>query len=88
MCRMTFTFNLFLDLAPCVQVSFNIGPMALQWPRSQWPLDGPIRLRSINSQPRDPVLKLELKILSLLESHVREILSPTSYSLDNDQSGR
>ena len=72
---MVIIFNVFLDLAPCAEVIFNISPMASQWPQSPRPLNGPIGLRSVNNWPRDPVLKLELKILSLLESHVWGIRS-------------
>jgi len=42
-------------------------------------LDQPIVLRPIKDSPRDPVLKLELKILPLLERHVWGIRSLTSY---------
>ena len=50
LCPMIIIFNVyvFLDLAPR-EVIFNIGLMALQWPQSQWPLHGPIGLRSINN---------------------------------------
>ena len=36
-------------------------------------LDRPIVLRSTKDSPRDPVLKLDLKILPLLERHVWRI---------------
>ena len=79
---MTNIFNVFLDLAPGVEVIFNIGPTASQWPQSPWPLDGPIRLRSITNEPRSHVPKLELNILSLLETNVWGIRSLISYSLN------
>ena len=35
-----------------VQVTFNVGPLASQWPQSPWPLIGPIRL-CFRSEARD-----------------------------------
>ena len=71
MCRMIIIFNEVLDLAPPVELIFNMGLMASQWPQSLWPPDEPIGLRCINNVTL-AVLKLELKVLSLLESHVGE----------------
>ena len=45
---MIVNFNLLLDLALRVEVTFNMGSMVLQWSQSPLSLDGPIGLRSIN----------------------------------------
>ena len=54
MCRMIIIFNEVLDLAPPVELIFNMGLMASQWPQSLWPPDEPIGLRCINNYQRDP----------------------------------
>ena len=48
---MIIIFSLFLDIAPRVEVMFNIGPMASQWPLFPWPQDGPIENIIINREP-------------------------------------
>ena len=47
---MIIIFSVFLDLAPCVEIIFNIGPLASHCLQSPWPLNGPIGLRFIDRE--------------------------------------
>ena len=78
---MIINFNLFLDLAPCVEIIFKISPMASQWPQSPWPLDGPIRLCSAYIKSRDPLLKLDFENISITrEPYIGNSLSYLIFS--------